>query len=390
MNMRRTGPVDVAIVGGGPAGLVTALACRREGLEVEVIERRRPPLDKACGEGLMPDGVAILRSLGIDFDSPDGLRHHPFHGIHWIDSDGTRAAGRFPAEPGRGVRRLDLHDALVRRAARVGVGVRWGVRVESLDTAGPTPRLDTSDGPLEAQCVVGADGLRSRVRQWADLAVGDPAAVTDRSRFGIRRHYALAPWSNAVEVYWADDCEAYVTPVAPDEVGIAILWSGRKASFDGLLRSFPALAQRLEGADHTSQDRGAGPLRQKVRRAVRGRVALVGDAAGYVDAITGEGLSLALHQALALARALAQASRTDGQPTTYEWTRRRLALLPDGLTHLLLTIERYPWLRRRMIRGLARDPALFSRLLALHTREVPVHRLGWSTAPRLVWGLVRA
>lgn len=377
--------IDVLIIGAGPAGLATAIACRRAGLVVTVLDARHPPLDKACGEGLMPDGAAVLGELGVDLEA---LRSHPFRGIRWCDGE-TVAEGSFPGLPGLGIRRIDLHHALHQRAEQSGVRILWGRRAMGLAGNG----VMTDQGSIAGRWVVGADGLRSKVRRWAGLARDHGLRVDHRSRFGVRRHFALAPWCDHVEVHWIEGCEAYVTPVASDEVGVAMLWSGAKGRFDHHLARFPALARRLEGATTRSKDRGAGPLRQKARRVVRAppagvtepTVALVGDAAGYVDAITGEGLSLAFHQALALARAIA-----DDAPESYARACRRLARLPDAMTHLLLWVERHPKLRRRMIRALAREPALFSRLLALHTRAAPLGRSVCAIGPPLVWGLLRA
>ncbi len=365
--------VEVLIAGGGPAGLAVAIAARLAGLEVLVLDRRRPPIDKACGEGLMPDGLERLRALGVELDAS---RMRPFRGIRYLDGE-VVAEGRFPGVHGAGVRRLHLHRALVRRAEQVGVALEWGTRVERLDGY----RVETSAGPFEARWVVGADGLRSRIRTWAGLE--GPAASWQR--FGVRRHFAIAPWSDCVEVYWAEGCEAYVTPVAPGEVGVAMLWSGRKAGFDRLLASFPRLEERLAGAEPVSQDRGCGPLRQRARAVNRGRLALIGDAAGYVDAITGEGLSIAFHQAAALAAALAA-----GDLRGYARQHRRIVALPEAMTRLLLWVERRPALRRRVICALAREPAVFSRLLAIHCRALPVRKLGLETAPRLLWRLVHS
>ncbi|MCP3959845.1 MAG: NAD(P)/FAD-dependent oxidoreductase [bacterium] len=373
---------DVLVVGGGPAGLATAIASRLEGLDALVVERRRPPIDKACGEGLMPDGLERLRRLGVELDP---ARQSPFRGIRYIDGD-TVAEGRFPGVNGAGVRRLDLHRALAARAEEVGVDLRWGTRVEALTGTG----VETDSGSLSARWIVGADGLRSRLRAWAGL----DAPPARRQRFGVRRHFSVAPWSDCVEVYWADDCEAYVTPVAADEVGVAMLWSppkggkrntvGRKAGFDQLMASFPRLAESLAGAPAASKDRGCGPLRQRVKGVTRGRLALVGDASGYVDAITGEGLSLAFHQAGALAEAMKA-----GDLRLYARAHRHIAAVPDAMTRLLLWIERRPALRRRVIRALAREPTVFSRLLAIHCRALPVRRLGIETAPRLLWRMVQ-
>ena len=372
---------EVAIVGGGPAGLAAAIAARLQDLEVVVVDRREPPIDKACGEGLMPDGLEMLRRFGVELDAE---RMQPFHGIRYLDGD-VVAEGRFPGVSGAGVRRLDLHRALVRRAEQVGVELKWRTRVDAL---GGT-RLDTSAGPIEARWVVGADGLRSRLRAWKGLEGPETsrrrrANEISRRRFGVRRHFALAPWSDCVEVYWAENSEAYVTPVAKGEVGVAMLWSGRKAGFDQLLESFPRLAERLRGAEPASKDRGCGPLRQKARAVTRDRLALIGDAAGYVDAITGEGLSIAFHQADALASAIRA-----GDLRQYARRCRRIVALPDAMTKLLLFVERRPALRRRVVRALAREPKVFSRLLAVHCRAVPA-RKGFETAPRLLWRLVHS
>src|ERR1700680_2499172 len=385
---------DLLVIGGGPAGLATAIAARLAGMSARVVERSRPPIDKACGEGLMPDAVARLGELGVALAPGEGWR---FRAIRYLEGE-TVAEGVFPRAGGLGVRRLHLHQALARRAAELGVELCWGVTAHGLAPAarstGPGP-LPADDPPLAAgaytdrsglelaaaRWVIGADGLRSRVRRWAGLE-GPPAR---RRRFGVRRHFTCRPWSDMVEVYWGADCEAYVTPVGADEVGVAMLWSDRKARFDDLLARFPALAARLDGAPAASRDRGAGPLLQRPRGVCRGNVALVGDASGYVDAITGEGLAVALHQSAALIAALAA-----GDLTRYAARHRRIGRLPDNMTALLLAVERRPWLRHRMVRALAAEPALFSRLLGIHARALPPARLGIDGALRLVYRLVTA
>jgi flavin-dependent dehydrogenase len=368
------GTIDVAVIGGGPAGLATAIGARLAGLSVIVLDRRQPPVDKACGEGLMPDAAACLAELGVRL--PPG-ESHPIRGIRYVDGE-VVADGTFPGAPGLGVRRLALHRALVARAAEVGVELRWGVPVRGLSSSG----VETEAGTVAARSVVGADGLLSSVRRWAGLD-GPPVPPGQRRRFGVRRHYALPPWSDRVEVHWGTGCEAYVTPVSPEEIGVAMLWSGPARGFDDLLGRFPALAARLAGATHTSRDRGAGPLLQRVRGVVRGPVALVGDASGYLDAITGEGLAVAFHQAAALVSALSA-----GDLARYAAAHRRIGRLPGFITGLVLACERRPALRRRAVAALAAEPALFSRLLGIHGRTLPARRLGLDGALRLAWRLV--
>jgi len=365
---------DVAIVGGGPAGLATAIGARLAGLSVIVLDRREPPVEKACGEGLMPDAAACLARLGVCLLPGDS---HPIRGIRYVDGE-VVASGTFPGAPGLGVRRLALHRALVARAAEVGAELRWGVPVRGLSTSG----LETAEGTVAARYVVGADGLLSEVRRWAGLD-GPPVPPGRHRRFGVRRHYAMPPWSDRVEVHWGPGCEAYVTPVSPGEIGVAMLWSGPARGFDDLLGRFPALAARLAGAPQASRDRGAGPLLQQVRGVVRGPVALVGDASGYVDAITGEGLAVAFHQAAALVAAMRA-----GDLARYAAAHRRIGRLPGFITGLVLACERRPALRRRAVAALAAEPALFSRLLGIHGRTLPARRLGLDGAFRLAWRLV--
>jgi flavin-dependent dehydrogenase len=361
---------DLLIIGGGPAGLATAIRARLAGMRATVLDRFHPPIDKACGEGLMPDAVARLREIGVE---PPGS---PIRGIRYVDGD-LVADGLFPQAGGLGVRRLQLHESLVRRAEETGVELLWGVAARGLDGDG----VVTDRGTLRARWIVGADGLLSRVRLWAGLA-GEPGPLR---RFGVRRHFAVRPWTDLVEVHWGPGCEAYVTPVGPDQVGIALLWSSGVSSFDELLDRFPVLRERLAGVPEVSRDRGAGPLHQRALGVHRGSVALVGDAAGYLDAITGEGLAVSLHQSAALVEAILA-----GDLARYAAAHRRIARLPDFMTSLVLALERRPGLRRRALRALAAEPALFSRLLGIHGRTLPPRRLGLDGALRLAWRLVAA
>ena len=367
--------MDVVVVGGGPVGLAAAIAARRHGLSVRLVERQRPPIDKACGEGLMPAGVRALAALGV---APPA-RSAPFRGIRYL-SDGVVAEGDFPDGPGRGIRRTELHAALVRRAEELGVELVWGTRVESAGAG----EVRTAEATWRCRFVVGADGLRSALRRSPELG-GDGVASAPwnpRARFGVSRHLRLAPWSERVEVTFGSAAEAYVTPLAGDEIGVAILWSGGKGSFDELLAErFPAdLAPRLAAGAPLGRDHGAGPLLQPARAAVGrdGRIALVGDAAGYVDALTGEGLSLGFEGALALGEALAA-----GDLAPYARRLARLAALPNALTRLLLVAARRPWLRRRLVAALAADPVLFGNFLGLLGDRRPLRELRLTRALRL-------
>jgi flavin-dependent dehydrogenase len=327
---------DLLVVGGGPIGLATALYAKRSGLDVVVREPRRGVIDKACGEGLMPSAVASLTDLGVP------VTGRPISGIRYVA--GPRAVeSTFRSGPGRGVRRTELHAAL-----RTAVDAA-GVPVEDIVVRRVEPRADhvlVDDEPVRH--VVAADGLHSMVRR----RLGLDAPTRAGRRFGLRCHVSVAPWSRFVEVHWSRLGEAYVTPVGDGEVGVAVL-TDRPGDFEVLLATFPVLADRLGDATR-SRVRGAGPLRQRSRHRVEGRVLLVGDAAGYVDALTGEGIAVGLAQARAAVDAIAS-----GEPQRYERDWRRVTWRHDLLTHTLLAATRHRALRDRIVPAAATLPRVF-------------------------------
>ncbi len=374
----RSDIADVVIVGGGPIGLAPAIAAGGDGLGVVVRDRGRPPIDGACGEGLMPDAVELIADLGVDLLALGGFK---FRGIRYLEGD-LSAEGTFSGRQGMAVHRADFHAALVARAEQVGVDLRWGTPARGLALDGNTALgVETDGGLVPGRFIVGADGLRSKVRHWAGLEESSPAP----RRFGMRRRFAAEPWCDFVEVYWGPGCEAYVYGLGPQEMGVAILWSGEKASFDQLLERFPTVAGRLRDAPATSRDLGSGPLDRRVTAVCRGNVALVGDASGYRDAITGEGIAKGLHQALALVGALSRGSLA-GYPAAH----RRASRLPDAMTAITMAFERRPRLRRRALVALAQEPVIFSRLLGIHARALPVRSLGLLNAARLAWRFATA
>ena len=224
-----------------------------------------------------------------------------------------------------------------------------GVTIEPAAVSDVVQRDDAVvvDG-TPARYLVAADGLHSPLRRSLGLDAG-PAPLR---RFGLRRHFSVAPWTSHVEVHWASGAEAYVTPVAPDLVGVALLTSTR-GSFDDQLAHFPVLRSRVAGRD-AGDAAGAGPLRQRASARVTGRVLLVGDAAGYVDALTGEGIALAVAQARVAVAAIAA-----DEPARYEREWHRVTRRYRLLTASLLGASQVPPLRRLMVPAAQRLPVLF-------------------------------
>jgi flavin-dependent dehydrogenase len=243
------------------------------------------------------------------------------------------------------VRRTVLHEAL--RSAALAAGVRIeqrAVRDVRQDAGGVTV-----DGE-RVRWAVAADGLHSPLRRRLGL---EGAPVRHR-RFGLRRHFRVEPWTSYVEVHWATGAEAYLTPVAPDLLGVAVLGTAGRP-FDQQLDAFPGLRDRLAGTDPVGEVLGAGPLRQRVRGRVAGRVLLVGDAAGYVDALTGEGVALAVRQAAAAVDAIVA-----GDPQRYEQEWRAITRRYRLLTGALLTASRVGPARRALVPGADRLPGVFA------------------------------
>ncbi|MFT7579977.1 MAG: flavin-dependent dehydrogenase [Myxococcota bacterium] len=332
--------VDLIIAGGGPAGLATAICATQAGFTATIIEPRQGVIDKACGEGLMPPALMSLRRMGVAI--PTG---YPFLGIRYVDGK-RHAQGHFAAGPGRGVRRAELHAALIERARELGVSwVHGRVNAFQQDESGVTV------AGLRARWLVAADGLHSPIRRQLGLAL--PARHP--ARYGVRRHYAIAPWSEYIEVHLAAGAEAYVTPVADNQVGVAVLFSG-KGRFDSVVQGFPELAARLSAP--CGPTKGGGPFERRVKRRVVGRVFLVGDAAGFVDPLTGEGVQLAFTAAQALADCLRA-----GRPAAYERAWRRLFWRYNWMTNALLRTRRNRTLSNVLVPTLARAPWLFDAAL---------------------------
>ena len=356
------------MVGGGPAGLAIAIAARQMGFHVTVADSAQMPIDKPCGEGLMPDGVAALSRLGISIPSEAS---YAFRGIRFLSGSMSVDAGFPKGECGFGIRRTVLHAVMAERASKLGIECLWQTPVTGILPDGA--RLGGTT--IRSQWIIGADGPNSRVRNWCGL---DAFRRRDR-RFAFRQHFRLAPWTDRMELHWGREGEIYVTPVSQDEVCVALISRDPKLRLADALPLFPALHDRLRGVETASSERGAMTSTCRLRRVSRGRFALIGDASGTVDAITGEGLCLAFSQAMVLAECL-----RSGNLARYESEHRKLALRPLLMARLMLTLDGRPKLQHRTLKVFRQRPRIFQRLLELHVGALsPLHlamdglSLGW-------------
>jgi flavin-dependent dehydrogenase len=359
---------DVFVIGGGPAGLAAAIAARRKGFSVTVADGGEPPIDKACGEGMMPGTQAALRKLGIELPAGAGYQ---FRGIRFVQGN-ARVEADLPEGQGIGIRRTLLHELLIQEAERCGVTLLWKTPVSGI--ASDAVRLP--GGAVPVRWIIGADGGSSRVRRWSDL----DASLPGSRRVATRRHYRVRPWTEHVEIYWCGRVQAYVTPISREEVCIVVMSeSVEEADFKRVLEAMPELRERLAGKELCSRERGATTAMHSLKRVWRANVALVGDASGGVDALTGEGLRLAFRQASALAEAM-----VSGDLREYGLVHGQLMRRPVLMGRLMLLLGRNEGIRLRVMRMLSRNPELFAQLLAIHvghatTGEVFVAgaQLGW-------------
>ncbi len=358
---------DVFVSGGGPAGLAVAIAARRMGFRATVADSLLPPVDKACGEGLLPDALLALRKLGIELDPAEGF---PFRGIRFLDG-ALRVDASFPNGQGIGLRRTILHSKMAQHAANLGVDLLWGRRVSGIDG----DRVRVGNATIRSRWIVGADGNGSLIRRWSEL---DNCLGRDL-RFGFRLHYHVAPWTDCMEIYWGSDCQIYVTPVGVHEVCVTLISRNKRLRIERVLGQFPDVLARLNGAPALTMARGAISATQRFKAIYRGRVALAGDASGSVDAITGRESSMALQQALALAEALDK-----GDLALYQAAHERILRRPALMARAVLLIDSRARLRKRVMRAFSSSPPIFARMLATHVGAASPFRsatngfhLGW-------------
>lgn len=313
----------------------------------------------------MPDSRRDLARLGVELPDTCGAE---LRGIRFCD-ERYSVSSSFRSWPGLGVRRTVLHQLLVEHASAAGARLAWKTHV-AVRAGYP---ITLNGEPTKYKFLIGADGQSSRVRTWAGL---DGGSLFTR-RVAFRVHYRIHPWSPYVEIHWGPAGQAYVTPVAENEICVSVMtrFADGARSRD-LIESIPVLREHLKGAEVITPERGAITTTRRLRRVTRGNVALLGDASGSADAITGEGMAMSFRQALQLAGAI-----NAGDLSIYERRHPSIMRLPQGMARFMLLMDRWPALRHRALDVLAHDPATFRTMLRVHIGEEPLHQFLMRQAP---------
>jgi flavin-dependent dehydrogenase len=369
---------DAVVVGAGPSGALTALLLARRGHEVVLVDRARFPRDKACGEGLMPPGVAALRRAGLH-ESILATGARPLLGVTYRQAGSdARVHLPFPAPPdggpsaGLGIRRTSFDAVLVEAVRREPLAsVREQERTTGLlrDASGIVVGVTTTAGDIRARVVVGADGLHSQVRAWSGLRVRPRAPM----RYGLAGHWRVDTRDrDAVTVTLAGSHEWYEAPVAPDLLLVSILTHRSHPAMTA--RTYAGAARRsvagLAGAELVSGPLGAAHFHQRVRAVADGRVFLVGDASGYDDPTTGDGIAIGMLLAERLAEhtsdLLGGRISRDTAAARYATDHADLVRERRRLTRLALFLARSPSLTRRALARATTDPRALGRLIAIN------------------------
>ena len=360
---------DVAVVGAGPAGAAAALFAASRGHRVIVFDKQAFPRDKPCGEGLMPAGRPALRALGLEDDVVSGGAP-PLQGIQFGLPEQPSVAVPFPEHDGDaaglGIRRLTFDARLVDALGRDS-HIQFSPQTEARDIkAGDdgSTTVVTAAGDVRARVVAVADGLRSAVRHRLGWTVGPRPP----HRYGIVAHWMVdAPLDPWVRITFDRGLEVYEGPVAGNQRMVGLLcYPERMREFGGRLEPrYREIAQSLRPALRHADLVGAvsavGPFWYRASTVAQKGVFLIGDAAGFTDPITGEGVAAGLRQA----RAFAAALESPNPERAYRQAHRRLTRDPRRVAALFLRLSRTPALVERAMRSHQRAPQTLTTLLGI-------------------------
>jgi geranylgeranyl reductase family protein len=399
---------DVIIVGGGPAGSALACFLRHQGHDVLLFDAARFPRDKICGEAVSPPAWGLFEAIGAA-EAVRALRPHPLRGMRLTSPDGTAFRGDYPGEnpPGLAVRRRDLDATLLARARALGAEVQEGTRITGLLRRGGTVEgveAEGADGPSRhwtSRLVVGADGRNSIVATHLELRRPHPRL----RRFAVRGYWeGMEGLDDHGEMHVAGRGYCGIAPLSPTLANVAFVLpqpdmaaaAGDVEGFyrEGLRSRWPRLAERLDRGHLAERPRVIGPLAVEARALVAPGALLVGDAAGFYDPFTGEGITLALRTAELAARTISDVLDARGAAAAasealeaYERSFRTATRQKFRFNRLLQVAVGWPDAANLMARRLARRPDLADRLVGIAGDFVPART---ALGPRFLWDLLTA